>query len=189
MSESEGTNPPREEFLSARTRRSRRDRRTLQLLLRSRCLWPLARILGLWPAWRRNCARGRPDGRFARRPLCRRGRSCLCSGEFGAFFQPRLIILRCIDHQCAFHSVMAEAAQLAANHFIAPSLNWRKPDRNQRTRDRVASDAHVGQKEIVDNIFRGKLCDHGSIDRHMKFARRNDVVLASRIIWIKAERV
>ncbi len=41
----------------------------------------------------------------------------------------------------------------------------------------------------MNHIFRGKLCNHRTIYRHMKFAGRYDVVFTSRIIWIKAERV
>ncbi len=112
-------------------------------LLRSRFLRLLARVFRLWPARRRNCPGRRPDGRFTGRSLRRRGWSCLCSGEFGAFLQPRLIILRCIDDQCAFHSVMAKSAQLAANHFIAPGLDWSEPNRNERTGNRVTGDSHA----------------------------------------------
>ena len=73
--------------------------------------------------------------------------------EFGAFFQPRLIILGRIDHERTFHSIMAEAAKLSANHFVGPGLEWREPDRNKRTGNRVTRDAHVWQKEIVDHVL------------------------------------
>ena len=101
--QTDGTNAStlcwRAENLSARARRRRRDRF-------SRFALRLRRA-------RRRCSR-----------------SGLCAGgEFGAFLEPGLIILRCIDHQCAFHSVMAEATQLGANHFIASGLDRRKPNR------------------------------------------------------------
>src|SRR5437016_11119714 len=93
----------REEFLSAGARRSAGLRR---VALRLRLL---ARLLGLWPTWRR---------------------SCLRAGKLGAFFEPCLVILRRIDNQCAFHSIMSKPTQLGADHFIRSSLNRREPDRN-----------------------------------------------------------
>src|SRR5438876_1047175 len=60
-----------------------------------------------------------------------RRRPLRTTGEFGALFQPRLVILRRIDHECAFHSVMPKTAKLAANHFVGPGLYRRKPDRNE----------------------------------------------------------
>src|SRR5262245_20353665 len=60
----------------------------------------------------------------------RRGGALRAAGEFGAFFQPCLVILRRIDDQCAFHSVMAEPTQLGANDFIGSRLNRREPDWN-----------------------------------------------------------
>src|SRR5207249_6369579 len=82
----------------------------------------------------------------------RRGRLRAAS-ELGALFQPRLIILGRVHHERAFHSIMAEAAKLSANHFVGPGLDWREPDRNERTRDRIARDPHTGHKEIVDDIL------------------------------------
>src|SRR5205807_9949876 len=81
---------------------------------------------------------------------------------------------------------MAESAQLGTNHFISSGLNWGEPDWDQRTRDRIPRDPHFRHEKIVDHVFRGKLCNNRAVDRHMKFARRNDVILASRIIWINA---
>ena len=163
----------------------------MQLLCRvRRSTGPLrVGIRRLGRAWGRNCPRWGSANRFTRRALRGRGRSCLRAGELGAFFQPRLVILRRIYDQCAFHSVMAKPAQLGANHFIGSCLNRREPDWNERTRNGIARDAHVRHEEIVDHIFRGKLCNHRPIHRHMEFAGRYDVVFASRIIWIDAERV
>jgi hypothetical protein len=39
------------------------------------------------------------------------------TGKFGALLEPCLVILRRIDHERPFHSVMAETAKLSANHF------------------------------------------------------------------------
>ena len=118
--------------LQLRTRRSGRCGRVVQLLRRMRrsssALRVATRRLGC--AWRENCAGWCPTYRFARRALRGRGRSCLCAGKLGALFQPRLVILRCIDDQCAFHSVMAKPTQLSANHFIGSCLNRREPDWN-----------------------------------------------------------
>src|SRR5207249_10505580 len=86
-----------------------------------------------------------------------RRRSALrATRELGALFEPRLIVLRRIHHKRAFHSIMAEAAKLAANHFVGAGLDWREPDRNERTRDRIARDPHTGHKEIVDDILRSE---------------------------------
>ena len=63
--------------------RSRRCRRCRRLVFRLRLL----------RAWRR-----------------RRSRGLRATSKLGAFFQPRLVILRRIDNQCAFHSVMAKPA-------------------------------------------------------------------------------
>jgi len=49
---------------------------------------------------------------------------------------------------------MAQAAKLAADHFVSPGLDWREPHRNARTGNGVRGDAHVRQEEIVDYIFR-----------------------------------
>ena len=114
---------------------------------------------------------------------------CAAGGQFSAFFQPRLIILRRIDHQCAFHPVMTKSAQLGTNYFVGSSLDWRKPNRNQGTGYRVARNPHIRYKVIVNHILGGKLCDHGAIYWHMKFASRDDVVFAGRIAWINAEGV
>ena len=45
------------------------------------------------------------------------------------------------------------------------------------------------ETEIMDHILGGKLCNDRAIYRHMKFAGRHDIVFASGIIWIEAERV
>src|ERR1051326_7831788 len=82
--------------------------------------------------------------RLLRRTWRRRGSGALGAGsELGAFFQPRFIILRWIHQQRPFHSVVAQAAQLAANNFVAPSFQWREPDRNERTGNCVARDSHA----------------------------------------------
>ena len=52
----------------------------------------------------------------------------MCTGgEFGAFLEPRLIVLRSIDNQCAFHSVMAKAAQLGANGLLLEDFSDSDP--------------------------------------------------------------
>src|SRR6266480_4936 len=80
-------------------------------------------------------------------------RPALRTRQLGAFFEPRLIILRCIDHQGAFHAVMAKTAKLGANYFVSAGLERREPHRNERTGDCVRRDAHVRQKEIVNHIL------------------------------------
>src|SRR4029077_20418626 len=102
--------------LQLRSRRSGRCRRVVQLLCRMRRSTGALRvgIRRLGRAWRRYRAGWGSTNRFARRTLRGRGRSCLCAGKLGAFFQPRLVVLRCIDDQCALHSVMAKPTQLAA---------------------------------------------------------------------------
>jgi len=84
---------------------------------------------------------------------------------------------------------MAESAQLGANHFVSSGLNWREPDWNQGTGDRITRDPHFRHEKIVDHVLRGKLYNNRVAYRHMKFAGRNDVVFARWIIWIDAQRV
>ena len=45
------------------------------------------------------------------------GAALRATGKFGALLEPCLVILRRIDHERPFHSVMAETAKLSANHF------------------------------------------------------------------------
>src|ERR1700758_3945610 len=68
--------------------------------------------------------------RLLRTRRCRRRKGLHATGEFSAFLQPGLVILRSIDHQRAFHSVMTETAQLGTNDFIRSGLNRREPDWN-----------------------------------------------------------
>ena len=52
------------------------------------------------------------------------GAGAVCVPESSsAFLQPGLIIRGCIDHERPFHAVMAEAAKLAANHFVGAGLD------------------------------------------------------------------
>src|SRR5438093_12167802 len=84
---------------------------------------------------------------------------------------------------------MAKTAKLGANYLVRTGLEWCEPDRNERTRDRVTTDAHVWQEEIVNHIFRGKFKNNWSIHRHMKFALRNDIVFACLIAGIEAHLI
>src|SRR5439155_7565230 len=84
---------------------------------------------------------------------------------------------------------MAKTAKLGANYLVRTGLEWCEPDRNERTRDRVTTDAHVWQEEIVNHIFRGKFKNNWAIHRHMKFALRNDIVFAGGIVGIEAHRI
>jgi len=70
----------------------------------------------------------------------------LCSGKFGALLEPRLVILRRIDHERPFHSGMAETAKLSANHFVAPGFNRREPNWNKRAWDRIPPMRIAGKK-------------------------------------------
>ena len=84
---------------------------------------------------------------------------------------------------------MAKATKLAANHFVRAGLDWREPDRNERTGNCVTCDPHAWQKEIVDYVLGGKLGNHRAIHWHMKFASCHYVVFPGRIIRIKAQRI
>src|SRR5207248_10204490 len=99
---------------------------------------PLRKAKRLHLRSRRRCRCSRLALRLLR--CARRGLRLRCTwrrgalrapSQFGAFFQPRLIILGGIDHERAFHSVMAQAAQLTADHFVSPRFDRRKPNRNE----------------------------------------------------------
>src|ERR1041385_4194752 len=45
------------------------------------------------------------------------------------------------------------------------------------------------QAKIVNHIFGGKLNDDGTIDRHMQFTERDNIVFTGRIVWIKTKRI
>ena len=45
------------------------------------------------------------------------------------------------------------------------------------------------QAKIVNHILGRKLDDDGTIDRHMQFTERDQIVFTSRIVWIKTKRI
>src|SRR5205823_13415113 len=102
---------------------------------------------GWWDGrWRRSW------WRFAGRTLHRR-RSCgRLRGHFSTFFQPGVVVLRCINDDTALHTVMPETTQLPAYHLIRAGLNWLKPHWNDRTGNCVLRDAHIWQTKIVNHI-------------------------------------
>src|ERR1700693_5037950 len=101
-------------------------------------------ILLLRRARRRDCAR-RWTGPRCAQWLLRRGRRTLCPSQFRAFFQPSLIFGRFVDHDCPFHSVMTETAELTANHLVIAGFDRFKPHWNERAGNRIRRNAHVRQ--------------------------------------------
>src|SRR5689334_21898725 len=87
-------------------------------------------ILVLRRARRWDGAWSRSNGRFAGRTLgCRRRVLGAC--QFSALVQPGLIIGWAVDDDRALHSIMAKPAELTANNFVSPGLDWFEPHRNQ----------------------------------------------------------
>src|SRR5205814_8231625 len=97
----------------------------------------------------------------------RRRSSLRLSGHLSALFQPCLIILRRINDDTALHTIMSETAKLPADHFVGAGLNRLKPHRNDRTGNRVLSDAHVRPTEIVNSVSAGQFNNNGEVKRNV----------------------
>ena len=84
---------------------------------------------------------------------------------------------------------MAGTAELGADDVILASDDGPEPHRDHCSRNGVLAHAHVLEREAVDDVLRGEVDDDGLAVDEMHFVFGNDIVLASGIVGIKAERV
>ncbi len=102
---------------------------------------------------------------------------------------PRVELSLLFNNHVGLHSIVACAAKLRTDYLELASADWLEPHRNAHPRDCILIMPHVLESKAMNDVFRCDVDDRGLMVNYVQLVLRNDVILASGILWIQAERV